>query len=235
MREGDCRENSGMAAKMSNEERVSPQMFVRFLCMTMAAFLCPLSGFSEYPTMDRAMELFDANSVLATNVSMRSEVYRQFSEDLRCQTASENVRNMETFLINAVTSIVVTVSTNVVDDGTSAFVLCNRGYWYFDAAKTFQDFPTNPVNCMAVATYLGGVHKVYIRWSFRQTFCATVLALLCFSRPILRRWRRIMRNAGCGDPLMTCNSESGTLTRLWTNTEEICFPSATSASEDAAA
>ena len=124
------------------------------------AFLNPLFGYCAYPTMDRAMELFDANAVLATNVSMRSEVYRQFSEDLRCQAASENVRNIETFLINAVTSIVVTVSTNVVDDGTSAFVLCNRGYWYSDAAKNFQDLPTNSANCIAVATYLGGVHKV---------------------------------------------------------------------------
>ena len=119
-----------------------------------------LSEYHAYPTMDRAMELFDANTVLATNVSMRSETYGKFAEDLRCQTTSENARNMETFLLNAVTSIVVAVSTNAVDDGTSAYLLYDRGEWFSGAAKTFHDLPTNPANCIAVATYLGGVHGV---------------------------------------------------------------------------
>ncbi len=124
------------------------------------AFSFPLPGYCAYPTMNRAVELFDANTVLATNVSMRSEAYSKFAEDLRCPTTSENARNMETFLINAITSIVVSVSTNAVDDGTSAFILCNRGYWFSDTARNFHDLPTNPANCMAVATYLGGVCEV---------------------------------------------------------------------------
>ncbi len=124
------------------------------------AFSFPLPGYCEYPSMERALELFNANAVLATNVSMRSETYSQFAEDLHCQTTTENARNMETFLLNTVTSIVVTVSTNAVDDGTSAYILCNRGYWYSCAAQNFHDFPTNPANCMAVAAYLGNVIQV---------------------------------------------------------------------------
>ena len=121
---------------------------------------CPLLGYCAYPTMDRAMELFDLQSVSTTNVSMDSVAYTQFAKDLCCQTTSENARIMETFLLSAVTSIVVTVSTNAVNDGTSAYILYDRGEWFADAAKTFQDISTNPVNCMAVATYLGGVHGV---------------------------------------------------------------------------
>ena len=121
---------------------------------------CPLSGFCAYPSMDRTLELFNANTILATNVSMRSETYSQFKEDLRCQTSPENARNVETFLLNAVTSIIVTVSTNAVDDGTSAFLLYNRGYWYSDAANNFLDLTTNSTNCLAVATYLGNVHRI---------------------------------------------------------------------------
>ena len=81
--------------------------------------------------MDRAMELFNIQAVSTTNVSMEATAYSKFAEDLRCQTTSGNARNMETFLLNAVTSIVVAVSTNAVDDGTSAFLLYNRCYWYF--------------------------------------------------------------------------------------------------------
>ena len=133
---------------------------VAIVALAMAAFLLSWSGYCEYPTMARARELFDELSMSAPFVSMRSEAYRKFAEDLRCRTTFENARNMETFLINAITSIVVSVSTNAVDDGTSAFILCNRGYWFSDTARNFHDLPTNPANCMAVATYLGGVCEV---------------------------------------------------------------------------
>ena len=126
----------------------------------LVVFSCPLSGHCSYPTMDRAMELFDVHTMSMTNVSMESTAYSKFTEDLRCQTTSENARNMETFLLNAVTSIVVAVSTNAVDDGTNAWLLWDRGDWFADAARTFHDLPTNPANCMAVATYLGGVCEV---------------------------------------------------------------------------
>ena len=126
----------------------------------LVVFSCPLSGHCSYPTMDRAMELFDVHTMSMTNVSMESTAYSKFTEDLRCQTTSENARNMETFLLNAVTSIVVAVSTNAVDDGTNAWLLWDRGDWFADAARTFHDLPTNPANCMAVATYLGNVSRV---------------------------------------------------------------------------
>ena len=134
---------------------------IAIVSVTMAAFLCPLSGFSAYPSIDRAMELFNLQAVSTTNVSMESVAYSQFAKDLCCQTTSENARIMETFLLSAVTSIVVTVSTNAVNDGTSAYILYDRGEWFADAAKSFYDLPTNPANCIAVATYLGEVDRVY--------------------------------------------------------------------------
>ena len=122
--------------------------------------LCPLSGYCDYPTMDRARELFDELSMTADYVSMKSETYSKFAEGLRCQTTPENAREMETFLLDAVTSINVTVSTNAVDDGASAGLLLDRGGWFAAVARNFHDLPTNSVNCMVVANYLGDVHRV---------------------------------------------------------------------------
>lgn len=124
------------------------------------AFLSALTGYSAYPTMDRAMDLFGTNRISATGVSLEAETYSEFARDLRCQTTPESAREMETFLLNSITSIVVTVSTNNVNDGTSAWLLCDRGCWFSEAARNFYDFPTNPANCIAVATYLSDVHKV---------------------------------------------------------------------------
>ena len=124
------------------------------------AFLLPLSGPCAYPTMQRAKGLFDEMSVCADYVSMRTELYRKFAEDLRCQTAPESAREMETFLLEAITTIGITVSTNSVDQGTNAGWLVDRGDWFSAAARNFHDLPTNPTNCMGVAAYLGSVHRV---------------------------------------------------------------------------
>ena len=120
----------------------------------------PLMGYCDYPTMDKARELFDEMSMTADYVSMKSETYSKFAEGLRCQTTPENAREMETFLLDAVTSINVTVSTNAVDDGASAGLLLDRGGWFAAVARNFHDLPTNSVNCMVVANYLGDVHGV---------------------------------------------------------------------------
>ncbi len=128
--------------------------------VVMVTFSLPLIGYCDYPTMDRARELFDEMSMTADYVSMKSEAYSNFAEGLQCQTTPENAREMETFLLDAVTSINVTVSTNAVDDGTSAGLLRDRGGWFAAVARTFQNLPTNSANCTVVANYLGGVHGV---------------------------------------------------------------------------
>jgi len=133
---------------------------IAMVSVAMAAFLCPLSGFSAYPTMDRAMELFGTNRISTMGVSLEAEAYSEFARDLRCQTTPESARVMETFLLNSVTSIVVTVSTNSVNDGTSVWLLGDRGAWFSSTARNFHDLPTNPANCIVVALYLGNVHKV---------------------------------------------------------------------------
>ncbi len=100
---------------------------IAIVSLVMAALLCPLSGFSAYPTMDRAMELFGTNRISTMGVFFEAEAYSEFARDLRCQTTPESARVMETFLLNSVTSIVVTVSTNNVNDGTRAWLLYDRG------------------------------------------------------------------------------------------------------------
>ena len=148
---------------------------IAIVSVTMAAFLCPLSGFSAYPTMDRAMELFGTNRISTMGVSFEAEAYSEFARDLRCQTTPESARVMETFLLNSVTSIVVTVSTNNVNDGTRAWLLYDRGCWFSEAARNFYDLPTNSANCIAVATYLGGVHKVEFPTNLlRNSSCSLV-------------------------------------------------------------
>ena len=124
------------------------------------ALSCPFSGYCDYPTMERARELFDEDSLNSPIETMEAEAYSKFVEGLRCQTTPENARDMETFILNSITSIVVSVSTNTVDDGTSAWLLGDRGGWYSRTARIFHDLPTNPANCLAVATYLGGAHGI---------------------------------------------------------------------------
>ena len=125
-----------------------------------AVVLSVLTGYSAYPSMDRAMELFGTNIVCTTGVSLETEAYSEFAMDLNCQTTSENARSMETFLLSTITSIVVTVSTNAINDGTSVWLMSDRGSWFSAAARNFHDLPTNPANSIAVATYLGTVHRV---------------------------------------------------------------------------
>ena len=133
---------------------------IAIVSVTMAAFLCPLSGFSAYPAMEQANRLFDELPMSAAYVSMETESYSKFAEALRCPTTPEKAREMETFLLDALTSINVMVSTNLAVEGIDAGLLKDRGGWFSGAAKYFHNLPTNCANCMAVARYLGDVHKV---------------------------------------------------------------------------
>ena len=132
-----------------------------FVLIVVAFVAFPFSGYCAYPTMECAEELFCADLMNSTNVLMSSASYSQFADDLQCAASPEEIRTMETFLVNALTSIVVSVSTNSDVAGTGAILLNNRGRCFSAMMHTFRDFPTNAANNIAVAEYLGDVSGVH--------------------------------------------------------------------------
>ena len=70
---------------------------------------------------------------------------------------------MKDFFLSTLTSIVVRISTNVVDDGASSRPFqSDRSYALCRAMRSFDEaFETNVTDCLAVAAYIDRVHPVF--------------------------------------------------------------------------
>lgn len=143
-----------------NKESIAMKYAAVIYAVLTAAIIAPMPGHCGYPSVERAHLLFGAQRVAATNIDMTSCEYGKFYEDLLCHVAADSSRDMETFLISSITSLVVTISTNQVDDGTSRWLLLNRAAGFAAMAQGFSDIKTNSVNCMTIASYLGRVNAV---------------------------------------------------------------------------
>ena len=130
-----------------------------------AGILCamPCIGGELSSPLRTAMDLFSPDSVASTNVSfLRKEGrHMEFSREyLKNGLTRAEYSRLESFLLNSLTSIVVHVSTNVVNDGIEGWVLEDRGRYFKWLMEDFHDFRTNNVACLAVASYIGRVKTV---------------------------------------------------------------------------
>ena len=117
---------------------------------------------ADYPTLEQARELFSPRCIAATDIDMYwGAPYNDFLNALSSQrnSATEGERIlMKDFFVNAMTSIVVQVSTNALTEETAAY---SRGFAFSRALQSFGDlFATNVTDCLAVAAYIDRVHTV---------------------------------------------------------------------------
>lgn len=126
----------------------------------------------KYPSMDEARDLFSPSNLNSTNSFYHSDAYRSFISDI-CSSPlppAEVSKEMETFIVCAITSTVVTVSTNAVDDGTPIWVMEDRGSAFWGLSLAFSNFPTNAELCLTLAHYLGTLAPADFPTAFARTW-----------------------------------------------------------------
>ena len=131
----------------------------------------------EYPSIETAHALFSPSNLNSTNSLYHSEAYRSFMADM-CSSpfpSAEAANEMESFIISAITSTVITVSTNAVDDGTPLKVIEDRGSAFWGMSLAFSNFPTNAELCLTLARFIG------------------TLKPADFPTPLAKRWGRPTR------------------------------------------
>ena len=111
----------------------------------------------EYPSIETARVLFSPGNLNSTNSFYHSEAYRSFMADMSSSPLppAEVSKEMESFIISAITSTVITVSTNAVDDGTPVRVMEDRGSAFWGLSLAFSNFPTNAELCLTLARFIG--------------------------------------------------------------------------------
>ena len=119
-----------------------------------------------YPTIERAQKLFSQENLANQELDFcRDAEYNDFLNSLwtdRLEVSETDQFRMKTFFLTTLTSIVVRVSTNAVDDGTATYALEDRGFAFFNALCSFgSSFTTNVTDCLTVAAYIDRVHPVF--------------------------------------------------------------------------
>lgn len=139
-------------------------MIKKYKFMAAAVLAGMLAGVAhgKYPSMETARALFSPSNLNSTNCFYHSDAYRSFMSDI-CGSQlppAEVSKEMETFIVCAITSTVVTVSTNAVDDGTPIWIIEDRGSVFWGLSLAFSNFPTNAELCLTLAHYIGTLKPV---------------------------------------------------------------------------
>ncbi len=125
---------------------------------TVFVMLMPIAGQCAYPTVEEAQMLFTTELMNATNVLMTG-TYEDFRSRLSQPASMETRCAVESIVIDAVTSIVVRVSTNVVDDSIGTGIIENRGEYFNAIGYSLTSFTTNAVECVRLAEYIGSIRN----------------------------------------------------------------------------
>ena len=121
------------------------------------AMLVPAVGYCAYPTIEEAQALFSSAQMNATNVWLTSQSYSDFRNRL-CEPASyEDICAVENFVVCAMTSIVMRVSTNEIDESVGVSIAHDRGWYFRTVSDSFPGLATNSIVCLILADYLGRV------------------------------------------------------------------------------
>lgn len=131
--------------------------------VALMAMLSPATGICAYPSLAEAQALFSCEMMnsrenMPTNTPTNS-LYDDFILRLGEPAAPDLILAVETVILQGITSIVVNVSTNAVDDGTPAWLPSYRGAILHRTAPNLKNFPTNAANCVSLASYAGTVMK----------------------------------------------------------------------------
>ena len=125
-----------------------------------------ISCWGAVPTIERARELFSPENIADPNLDFYwGSEYNDFHNLLwtsgRTLPQDERIQ-MKDFFLTTLTSIVVRVSTNTVDDGTVHYRFGqDRVVAFSRALMSFGDaFETNVTDCLAIASYIDRVHLV---------------------------------------------------------------------------
>lgn len=122
------------------------------------ALLMPAVGYCTYPTVEEAQSLFTAELMNSTNVIMTG-VYDDFRCRLVQPVSTDGRRAVESIVLDAVTSIVVHVSTNIIDESVGVRIIENRGIYFDMLGYSMFDFQTNAAECVRLAEYIGSVRE----------------------------------------------------------------------------
>ncbi len=147
-----------------------------------------------YPTIERAEELFSSENISNQNIDFyRDKEYNEFLNLLwkERHAASEEERfRMKKFFLSTLTSIVVRVSTNAVDEGTTSYaVRKGRGDAFSSALRSFGDsFRTNVTDCFAIASYIDRVRPT----PFVETVTNRLESIIFITKDAKKReeWQR---------------------------------------------
>ena len=122
------------------------------LCMALACVANEM-----HSSLDVVRPIFSSDSLNSTNILYNTESYCRFKTAMRQVSSVSDSLEVETFVVCAITSMVVTVSTNMVDDGMSAPVIEDCSHMIGDLSRVLCHFPTNAELCLMIANYLGRV------------------------------------------------------------------------------
>lgn len=126
----------------------------------LAAMLLPVTGLCAYPSLVEAQTMFSSEMMNSLENTPPNPLYDDFVSRFGEPSAPEDSFAVETAVLQGITSIVINVSTNDLDDGTPAWIPSYRGAILGRLAPNFRDFPTNAVNCVSLASYAGTVTTI---------------------------------------------------------------------------
>ena len=125
-----------------------------------AAMLLPATGRCAYPSLVEAQTMFSSEMMNSLENTPPNLLYDDFVSRIGEPSAPEDSFAVETAVLQGIASIVINISTNVVDDGTPAWLPSYRGEILSRMAPNLRDFPTNAVNCLSLASYAGTVATI---------------------------------------------------------------------------
>lgn len=160
-----------------------------FAIQAMIVVLTPFAGYCSYPAIDEAQALFSSELMNSTNVCM-SGAYDDFRGRL-CQSASPDVQHaVESVVIGGITSIVVHVSTNLVDESVGVGIIEDRGSYFRALGYSLRDFRTNAVECVDMAKYIGIVTGVDFPSDLARSRGFGMRVFLSTNETELAQWRQ---------------------------------------------
>ena len=135
------------------------------------AFLMAGTVEAEMSLMDRAQRLFPENMVMRYNPIELDVLLKNLESHRKesCATFTNEIEQVMQLAISSIISFQVNVSTNLVDDGTSARqVSKKRDLAYKVTSRLFEYWPSTNA-CLQIARHLGTIRKADFNFSFELT------------------------------------------------------------------
>lgn len=143
---------------MVEEMKTKMKIGVMALAVAVAVRLGADDG--DLELLERAKDLFPTNWLQLSPDRRTQEEYNAFQRDYINRKGGPGRDIINDYLVGIVTSTVVTVSTNAVNDGVHAGYLWGWDFKLRNAVCGSKSFWTNQTVCMAFARYATTIHTV---------------------------------------------------------------------------